>query len=184
MRIVGGRFKRASLVSPKGMDTRPTTDRVRETLFNVLQNHVDLEGSRIVDFFAGTGALGFEALSRGAEFCLFVEQASAACKSIEQNINNLGIQQCCCLIKRDALKLKGNPEDLPFDIAFADPPYNRGYGERLAQIVCQENWLKPNALLVLEEEVSAMPDALDGFTCLDKRVFGNSALGLFQLGEN
>ena len=108
MRIVAGKFRGARIEAPKGLATRPTSDRVRQALFNVLEHgapHVDFEGARVLDLFAGSGALGLEALSRGARFCLFIEEAAAARGAIRRNVEALGLTGVTKIWRRDATKL-------------------------------------------------------------------------------
>ncbi len=124
MRIVGGRFRRATIKAPKGTDVRPTTDRVREAVFNVLHARDALDGALVLDLFAGTGALGFEALSRGAKRAVFVEVASSVLRTTRENANTLGIEEACSFTTADVLHWLGRPVRQPFDLIFADPPYD------------------------------------------------------------
>lgn len=181
MRIVGGKFRGQRLVAPKGLSTRPTTDRTRESLFNILGNIVNFDRLRVLDLFAGTGALGFEALSRGAEFCLFVEEASQPRAAIRSNIEALRQTGTTKLFKRDATRLGGLGTMEPFDVAFADPPYSKGLGERAAKSLLENGWLKPTALFVLEENKQSFPESLNGFELYDMRQFGDTSIGMFHL---
>ncbi|MEL7488782.1 MAG: 16S rRNA (guanine(966)-N(2))-methyltransferase RsmD, partial [Pseudomonadota bacterium] len=129
MRIVGGQFSGRKLAAPKGLTSRPTTDRTREALFNILSHRDDLEldGARVIDLFAGSGALGFEALSRGAAWCLFVETDAAARGAIRDNIEALGLYGATRLHRRSATALGIKPASVgpPFELAFLDPPYRK-----------------------------------------------------------
>lgn len=180
MRIIAGKFRGSRLSAPKGLATRPTTGRVRETLFNVLSNHIEFEHLRVLDLFAGTGALGIESLSRGADYCLFVEQASGPVATIRQNIEHLDLGKNSSITKRDATKLGLPADGLCFDLAFADPPYGRGLGERAAVCLTNGGWLAPGALLVLEEGKGSFPEKLNGFDRIDLRHFGETSIGLFK----
>lgn len=181
MRIISGRFRGSRLSAPKGLATRPTTDRVRETLFNILTNRIDFKGARVLDLFAGTGALGIESVSRGADFCLFVEQASTARASIRENIDTLGLTGCTRIFKRDATKLGRLGDEAPYDLVFADPPYGKLLGERAAAWLLEGKWLSPSAVFVLEEGNASFPEKLNGFEQIDRRDFGETTIGLFNL---
>src|SRR5687767_13592950 len=123
MRIIAGEFRSRNIVSPKGERTRPTSDRARESLFNVLAHSIDLEGAYVLDLFAGSGALGFEALSRGASNVTFVEHFLAAREAIEANVRALNVKERTTILKQDVYKWL--PEAAgPFDLVFADPPYD------------------------------------------------------------
>ena len=124
MRIIGGRLKRAVLEAPRGRDVRPTTDRVREALFSVLQARISMDGARVLDLFAGTGALGLEALSRGAERVVFVEAEASVLRAMKGNAHALGVAEACSFVRSDAMKWLRKPIRKRFDLVFADPPYD------------------------------------------------------------
>lgn len=180
MRIVGGRFKGRRLQTPASNDIRPTSDRTRESLFNILAARETLQGARVIDLFAGTGAIGFEAASRGAAFVLLVENSAQGRALIRANMESLQMTGASKLFRRDATNLGaiGNME--PFDIAFADPPYGKGLGELAARALRQGGWLKPGALLVLEEEGAHAPASLEGFVLEHRRDYGDTALCFFR----
>lgn len=180
MRIVGGELRGKKLNTPVGLATRPTTDRVRESLFNILTNRIDFEGINVLDLFAGTGALGFEALSRGADFCLFVEIAKPAHTIIKSNIIQLGVSDRASLSKADAARLQSVEHPQVYDLVFADPPYRMGLGEKAAASLVENGWLADNAIFILEEDKSAMPEVIDKFERLDVRTYGGTTLGLFK----
>lgn len=180
MRIVGGDLRGRSLASPKSDAIRPTTDRTRESLFNILANRIDFAGLRVIDLFAGTGALGFEALSRGAQFVLFVEASVEGRGLLRSNMEALGLAGRARIFRRDATRLGPVGTMEPFDLAFADPPYGRGLGDRAAGALAEGGWLRPGALLVLEEERRSAPAALPGFVTLEQRRFGDTVLGFFR----
>ncbi|MEM1086143.1 MAG: 16S rRNA (guanine(966)-N(2))-methyltransferase RsmD [Pseudomonadota bacterium] len=155
MRIVAGQFKGRPIVAPKTHATRPTTDRARESLFNILSHFDDapvLEGARVMDLFAGSGALGLEAISRGASFCLFVETAHAARGAIRDNVEALGLFGVTRVHRRSATSLGDIQASIgrPFDIAFMDPPYRKGLVEPCLKTLRQGQWLSPDALVVVE----------------------------------
>jgi 16S rRNA (guanine966-N2)-methyltransferase len=176
MRIVGGQFKGRAIAAPPGRDTRPTSDRTREALFNILE-HTDwspgVEARRVLDLFAGSGALGLEALSRGASFALFVETAAAARGAIRDNIEALGLFGTTRIHRRDATDLGTKPAGLgePFDLVFLDPPYHKGLGERALSQLQHGGWIANDALVVFECAADEMPDT-EGFAVLDARSYG------------
>lgn len=139
MRIIAGAFRGRTLRSPEGMATRPTADRVRETLFSMLASRLGpFEDLRVADLFAGSGALGLEALSRGAAFACFVEQERRALDAIRANIAALQVEQRCQLLARSALAL---PPAEPFDLIFADPPYAPQSGSTIVSELVRSGWV-------------------------------------------
>lgn len=181
MRIVGGRFKGRPLQSPKGSATRPTTDRTRESLFNILTHKIDFESCRTLDLFAGTGAFGLEAISRGSEYCVFIEEASNARGAIRENVEALQLSGITKIFRRDATRLGKIGTLKPFDLVFADPPYRKGYGEKAARCLREEGWLNQNALFILEEATDVFPESLKGYELDDRRVYGETSIGLFSI---
>lgn len=176
MRIVAGRFKGAAIAAPKSQGTRPTSDRLRETIFNILAHGLgmEFEGARVLDLFAGTGALGFEAISRGARHCTFIEEGAEARGVIRRNMESLGLNGAAKIFRRDATRL-GEPGTIePFDILFADPPYDKGLGEKALHSAGSGGWLKPDAVCVLEERASADIETPEGFAEVDRRQAGDS----------
>lgn len=176
MRIVGGRFKGRAIEAPQGRDTRPTGDRARESLFNVLAHaswSPGLEGRRVLDLFAGSGALGLEAISRGAAFALFVETEPAARGAIRDNIEALGLFGATRIHRRDAADLGVKPAGLgePFDLVFLDPPYYKGLGERALARLGEGGWIASDALIVFECAADETP-ATPGYETLDERAYG------------
>ncbi|MEM7463131.1 MAG: 16S rRNA (guanine(966)-N(2))-methyltransferase RsmD [Pseudomonadota bacterium] len=180
MRIVGGKFKGRRLATPNSKAIRPTSDRTRESLFNMLANRHDLQDARVLDLFAGTGALGLEAVSRGAAFVLFVENSTQGRALIRANAEALGLQGKTRLFRRDATRLGDAGKISQFDLAFADPPYARGLGESAAKALLAGRWLKAGALFILEENSSDFPDSIDGFVLEDRRDYGDTAIGFFR----
>ncbi|ESQ74041.1 16S rRNA (guanine(966)-N(2))-methyltransferase RsmD [Asticcacaulis sp. AC402] len=158
MRIVGGQFKGRNLTTPDGRTTRPTSDRAREAIFNVLAHAdwaPDLDGARVMDAFAGSGALGLEALSRGAAFCLFVETDETARGAIRDNVETFGLFGTTRVHRRDAtdLGVRPGPKSEAFDLVFLDPPYRKGLGEKALDVLVSGNWLSENATIVFERGV-------------------------------
>lgn len=187
MRIVAGVHKGRAISAPKGLATRPTTDRVRESVFNKLAHAAwarKLEGARVIDLFAGSGALGLEAISRGAEFCLFVETEANARGAIRTNIEALQLYGCTKLHRRDATDLGRKPEKVgpPFDLAFMDPPYGQGLGERALEALTRGDWLCDDALVVLEESSRSEVTAPDGWTVIDELAAGDTVVRFLRRG--
>ncbi|MEO1490986.1 MAG: 16S rRNA (guanine(966)-N(2))-methyltransferase RsmD [Pseudomonadota bacterium] len=186
MRIVGGQFKGTRLAAP-GSDgggrahLRPTSDRVREALFNVLQ-HGDfppLEGARVLDLFAGTGALGFEALSRGAAFAVFIDDGPAARGLIRENIDRLHVIGQTKLWRRDATRL-GPCRGAPHEFVFADPPYAKGLGSRALHSALDGGWIAPGAVVILEEQADAEITLPSALTVTDSRRYGDSQIMILR----
>jgi len=183
MRIVGGKFKGRSIAAPAGQATRPTSDRVREAIFNILAHGIEgfgLEGARVLDLFAGTGAMGLEALSRGARFCQFVDDSAAARGLIGGNADALGVIGQCKIWRRDATKLGPCAPQPPFDLVFADPPYGKGLGHKALVSLVSGGWLAPGAVVVLEEAEKADVAEVAGLTLLDRRVYGDSQVRFYR----
>lgn len=179
MRIVGGRFRGRAIAAP-GPDwggaahLRPTSDRVRESIFNLLA-HGDYggapEGMRVLDLFAGSGALGFEALSRGALRAVFVDDGGPARALMRETAEHLGLNGVTKIWRRDATRL-GPCRGEPFDLVFLDPPYGAGLAAPALASAAEGGWLAPGALVVLEQEKGAEPPA--AFSLLDDRTYGET----------
>ena len=162
---------------PASRAVRPTSDRLRETLFNVLTHRFDdsLSGARVIDLFAGTGALGLEALSRGASFALFVEEAAEARALIRDNVEALGVAGVSRIFRRDATKL-GAAAVAPFALAFLDPPYGQGLAPAALGGLRDGGWLVGGALCIVEEEAETSVPVPAGFEALDRRQSGDAQL--------
>ncbi len=183
MRIVGGTYRGNPLSSPKGNLTRPTSDRVRESLFNILSHNfgdLDWGNTRVLDLFAGTGALGLEAMSRGARHCLLVEQDAEARGIIRENIEQLNLTGQCRIFRRDATKLGESGTSGAFSLVFADPPYGKGLGEKAMAETLKGGWLAPKALFVLEESKRSELETVDGFVPCDWREYGDTVIHFFE----
>jgi 16S rRNA (guanine966-N2)-methyltransferase len=178
MRIVGGRLRGRALAAPKSQAIRPTADRLREALFNILVHAYDdpVTGARVLDLFAGTGALGLEALSRGAAFALFIDDAAEARALLRENVAALGLGGVTRVFRRDACKLGPAHPIEPFSLAFLDPPYGRGLAEAALASARAGGWLTPAALIVVEETASAAFAAPEGFDELERRRYDDTAL--------
>lgn len=177
MRIVGGALKGRVLKPPSSQATRPTSDRLREALFNVLAHAYGdaAAGARVLDLFAGTGALGIEALSRGASFALFVEEAVEARALIRENVEALGLTGTTRIFRRDATKLGDCPAGDAYSLVFCDPPYGKGLAEAALLSARAGGWLAPEALVVVEERSGAF-NAPDGFEVLEQRRYDETEL--------
>jgi len=177
MRIVAGTFRGRALVAPKGQSTRPTADRTRQALFDVLEHAAwapTLNGLRVLDVFAGSGALGLEAISRGAAFCLFLDRDAAAREAIGANAAALDLIDRTRIDRRDATTLgtRTNADGPPFELAFLDPPYGQSLGEATLARLPAGGWLAAGALAVLERAFGDPAPTPDGFRLLDERTWG------------
>ena len=187
MRIVGGRHRGRRLVAPPGQGTRPTSDRVREALFNILA-HADFAGGApagmtVLDLFAGSGALGLEALSRGAAGVTFVERDAATARAIEANVAALDEGGRAAVLRRDATHLGAAPEMAPFQLVLMDAPYRSGLAGPALGELSARGWLAPGVLVVIElaaKEPLVLPD---GFDCCDERRYGAARI-VFAHGAN
>ncbi|GJL96060.1 MAG: methyltransferase [Hyphococcus sp.] len=184
MRIISGAFKGRPIIAPKGLTSRPTTDRTRESVFNILANRDDFsfDGARVIDLFAGSGALGLEALSRGAAWCQFVEIDASARGAIRDNIEALGLFGCTRIHRRSATALGDKPASSgePFTLAFLDPPYGKDLAAPTLRALRNGGWLAADALIVIEQSKDEAPAEEDGFTEKDRRFFGKTQIGFYQ----
>jgi 16S rRNA (guanine966-N2)-methyltransferase len=177
VRVVGGAFKGRALVAPEGQGTRPTSDRARQAIFNILEHAAwaePLQGARVLDLYAGSGALGFEAISRGAAFALFVETDDAARGAIRENADALGLMGRTRVHRRDATDLGVRPGSAgeAFTLAFLDPPYAKGLGEQTLARLREGNWLAPGALVAFERGSDEPEIDTPGYERLDARDWG------------
>ncbi|WP_213455390.1 16S rRNA (guanine(966)-N(2))-methyltransferase RsmD [Rhizomonospora bruguierae] len=179
-RIVAGTLGGRRIAAPPGGRTRPTSDRVREALFSALDAITDLAGARVADLYAGSGAVGLEALSRGADHVLLVENDSRAARVIRQNIADLGARERARLVTGTvAQALAAGPEDGPYDVIFADPPYAVPEGELTGMLAALVGggWLGPEAVVVLERSSRTPgPTWVPGITGLRSRRYGETSL--------
>jgi len=178
MRIVGGQWRGRRLATPRTDSIRPTSDRLRESLFNVLTHGYDdaVEGARVLDLFSGTGALGFEALSRGASYALLVDEGAEARSVIRANIEAFGAEGITRLFRRDATKLGEAGPAGRFSLLFCDPPYGRDLAPAALASAAAGGWLTEDALAVVEEVASVTVALPPGFTELERRVYGDTAV--------
>jgi 16S rRNA (guanine966-N2)-methyltransferase len=182
MRVVGGRLRSRPIAGPKSDgksdSLRPTADRLREALFNILTHAYGdpVTGARVLDLFAGTGALGIEAVSRGAAYVLFVDDGVEARALLRNNTEALGLGGTTRIFRRDATKLGPAHPLEPFSLALLDPPYGKGLAEKALVSAREGGWLKPNALVVVEESADAGFKAPEGFSELERRQYDDTEL--------
>lgn len=180
MRIVGGRFRGTALAGPAegSLAIRPTSDRLRESLFNILEHahHGVLQDARVLDLFAGTGALGFEAMSRGAKACLFVEENAEARGIIRRNQEALGLMGSTRIFRRNATDMGAVGTVEPYTLAFLDPPYGKSLADQALASLTQGGWLVPGALVVVEETAKAELAWPSGYETIDQRTYGETVL--------
>lgn len=183
MRVVGGRLRSRPIAGPKSDAVRPTTDRLREALFNILAHAYDdpVSGARVLDLFAGTGALGIEAISRGAAYALFVDEGVEARALLRDNVEALGLGGVTRIFRRDATKLGPAHPLEPFSLAFIDPPYGKGLAEKALLSAREGGWLKPDALIVVEEETDVAFNVPEGFSELERRRYDDTEFIVMQV---
>jgi 16S rRNA (guanine966-N2)-methyltransferase len=188
MRIVAGSLKGRTITTPEGQGTRPTSDRARQAVFNVLEHAAwaePLDGMRVMDLYAGSGALGFEAISRGAAFALFVETDEEARGAIRENADAYGVMGRSRVHRRSAIDLGSRPgsDGEAFDLAFLDPPYRKGLGEQTLARLLEGGWLKPGALVVFERGSDEPEIDTPGYERLDARDYGAARVLFLRAGS-
>jgi 16S rRNA (guanine966-N2)-methyltransferase len=176
MRVVGGRLRSRPIAGPKSSSIRPTADRLREALFNILiHGYGDpVTGARVLDLFAGTGALGIEALSRGAAYVLFVDDGAEARALLRENTQTLGLAGVTRIFRRDATRLGPAHPVEPFTLAFLDPPYGKGLAEQALASARDGGWLVPSSIVVVEEAVASGFKAPEGYEELERRAYDDT----------
>jgi len=176
MRIVGGRLRSRPLAAPKSNAIRPTSDRLREALFDILTHAYGdpVDGARVLDLFAGTGALGIEAISRGASFALLVDEGVEARSLLRANVESLGLGGITRIFRRDATKLGSTYPVEPFGLVFLDPPYGKGLAGKALTSAREGGWLKPQALIVVEERADGGFKAPEDFEELERRAYNDT----------
>jgi 16S rRNA (guanine966-N2)-methyltransferase len=176
MRVVGGRLRGRNLASPASREIRPTADRLRESVFNILIHAFGdpISGARVLDLFAGTGALGIEAVSRGAAFALFVDNGAEARALLRNNVEALALGGVTKVYRRDATNLGPAHPVEPFSLAFLDPPYGKGFAEKALASLRDGGWLVPGALVVVEEAKAAAFATPEGFEELERRAYDDT----------
>lgn len=187
MRITGGRFRGRALAAPADASVRPTSDKVRQAIFNILAHNdfgmrFALEGARVVDLFAGTGAMGLEAVSRGARFCLFIDNSAESRALLRQNVEALTLTGATKIWRRDATTLGAMSSGAggPFDLAFIDPPYRKNFIAPALRSLRDGNWLATDALTVAEYARDESLGDQAGFSQLDARTYGDTVIAFFS----
>lgn len=176
MRVVAGKFRGRSIKGPKSDAIRPTADRLRESLFNILVHAYGnpILDARVLDLFAGTGALGIEAISRGARFVCFVDDSAEGRAILRENMDAFALGGVAKIFRRDATKLGQAHPNEPFDFVFCDPPYRKGLAEKALSSARDGGWLVPGAIVVVEEAVDAKFAAPEGFEELERRAYDDT----------
>jgi len=180
LRIISGEHRGRRLVAGKKTKVRPTSDRVKESIFNILREEV--VGKRVLDLFAGAGSLGIEALSRGAESATFVDASTRSINTLKKNIENLNLKSNSCIFRLDGLKAL-NKLTQNFQIIFADPPYLKGFVQRIIDSVAQSEVLVKNGILILEhhkKETFSLPQ--EKLSILKQKRFGDTVISFFLKG--
>jgi len=187
LRITGGRFGGRTLAGPSDASVRPTADKVRQAVFNILEHHdfgtgFSLDNARVLDLFAGTGAMGLEALSRGAAFCIFVDNAAESRALLRRNVEALQLTGATKIWRRDAASLGPMPAGAggPFDLVFIDPPYRKGLLAPALASLHEGNWLARHALIVAEASDEENVDS--PFAVSDRRIYGDTQV-VFYLAD-
>ena len=185
MRVVGGSIRSRPLAGPKSQAVRPTADRLREALFNILAHSYGdpITGARVLDLFAGTGALGIEAISRGAAYALFVDEGVEARALLRDNVEALGLGGVTRIFRRDATQLGPAHPIEAFSLVFLDPPYGKGLAEKALTSARDGGWLKPEAMIVVEEAAEAAFKAPDGFTELERRQYDDTEFVFLRITD-
>jgi 16S rRNA (guanine966-N2)-methyltransferase len=187
MRITGGKFGGRTIVTPKDARVRPTADKVRQAIFNILSHNdfgggFSLDGARVTDLFAGTGAMGIEALSHGALFCLFVDDSAESRALIRANVEALGLTGDTKIWRRDATDLGAMSPGAggPFDLAFLDPPYRQNLIDPALRALREGGWLASGALIVAELAEDESAPVATGLVHLDERIYGDTRVVLLR----
>jgi 16S rRNA (guanine966-N2)-methyltransferase len=185
MRIVGGQHRGRTLAGPKSQAIRPTADRLRESVFNILTHAYGdpVSSARVLDLFSGTGALGLEALSRGAAFVLFVDDGAEARALLRENTTTLGAGGATRIFRRDATKLGPAYPLEPFSLVFLDPPYGKGLAEKALASARDGGWFAPDALIVVEEAAASAFKAPEGFEEIERRAYDDTEFVFLNLAK-
>jgi 16S rRNA (guanine(966)-N(2))-methyltransferase RsmD len=182
MRVITGKYRGRKLSAPKGDSVRPTADRVKEALFSMLSDFT--RGARVADVFAGTGSLGIEALSRGAEACLFIENSAFAAEALKANLNTLGIGSEAVVCRMDFRAAMMRHAGFGADIVFIDPPYRSGLYEETMQSLIRYNIIKQSGIAVLESAGTGETGApYDGYIMLKKKRYGKTFIIVYERTE-
>ena len=176
MRIISGEFKSRLINVPDSKFIRPTTDRVRETLFNLLSNKINIEGIKVLDLYSGSGSLGIECLSRGASEVHFVEKNFPIYKNLLQNIDSLGISEKCVVHKVEVLKFVNSFSIMNFDLILADPPFFKDDIYEVTKIILANNFLNNNGFMVVERSIQTKRKDIEDFKTEPFKIIGDACL--------
>jgi 16S rRNA (guanine(966)-N(2))-methyltransferase RsmD len=183
LRVISGKLKGKRLFTLKGMDLRPTSDRVKEAIFDILQNSIP--GRKVLDLFAGTGAMGIEALSRGAKGAVFVEGSPQSLTVLYKNLEACRLQEQAEVLSREVqagIKILSERGET-FDLIFLDPPYGKGLARKTLQALSGESILAPDALIVAEHSPAEDLDAISFLERVDQRKYGSTLVSFFRPGR-
>ncbi len=187
MRVISGEKKGEKLFSLKRREIRPTSDKVKGAIFNILSYGLEfgqlLEGKKVLDLFAGSGALGLEALSRGAEEVVFVDNSSASLNLTRKNLKKLGFETKGKMVKKDILRFLRSENEITsggFDLILADPPYGKGLCQKLLEILAEKNFLNADGILVMEHHKKEKIEEKKDFMLLQKRKYGDTLISFFK----
>lgn len=180
MRIIGGFLRGRVLPGRAPSNVRPTTDRARETVFNIVHNYVELSGARVLDIFAGSGALGFEAISRRAAECVFIEKHRKTAESIAESARALGVESAVQVLRDDVLRVVSAAPEVPFRLIFCDPPYALMTVNRVFALLAQHGWCEPGGLFVAEHDMRETVLEQSGWQRVAERSFGETKVDFFQ----
>lgn len=184
MRITGGEYRGRVINAPKGRDIRPTSDKVRLAVFNSLLQYGLPDGAQVLDMFCGTGVLGLEALSRGAEFCTFIDKSAESLRCARQNIDGLGAGARSKSMQKDATSLGDKPlNQIPANLAFLDPPYRQALVLPALSGAAKHGWLAAGALCVIECEKGADIFVPEVFSLVKRRLYGDTQILLVSYGS-
>lgn len=179
MRIIAGSKRGLKLEALEGLETRPTTDRVKEALFNLIQ--FEVQGAKVLDLFGGSGALGIESLSRGAEAVVFVDQNRASARIITRNLEKAKFQDAAKILTQDWASALTRLENAEFDLVFVDPPYNAALEMLVLEKLDLYNLLSEDAIVAIEHPASrVLPEDVSGYSLLKTRQYGITALTLYR----
>jgi 16S rRNA (guanine966-N2)-methyltransferase len=176
MRIISGEFKGRKIKVPDSKLVRPTTDRVRETLFNLINNRVDIDGLKVADIYAGSGSLGLECLSRGAESVDFIEKNFVIYKNLQENIELLGVEERCRIYKMEAVKFSHLFNNLNYDLILADPPFFKDDIYKVTENLLKNKYLAPEGRMIIERSVQTRKEDEAAFAVEPFKVIGDTCL--------
>ncbi|MBW7843107.1 MAG: 16S rRNA (guanine(966)-N(2))-methyltransferase RsmD [Ignavibacterium sp.] len=176
MRIIAGILKGRFITVPHSKEIRPTTDRVRETLFNLLNNRIDFDGIEVLDFYSGSGSLGFECLSRGAKHVTFVERNFKIFKNLLENIKSLNVEDNCRVIRMNAVEYSKKIPDKQYDLILADPPFFYDDIYEVVKNILQNKYLKEGAGIVIERSIQTKEKDIENFETEPFKIIGDSCL--------